>query len=1518
MLRADYRGARGANAGDDFHELWALRYALALLDETSGLTALTLEGLSREDESGKPPETWDGVDCGLYYGAGAAGACERVEIEQLKYSGSDPTKRWTVSDLTRNTRRNGNNSVVRRLADAFQGVAAKRSGIADGVTVRLVSNRPVDPMVVRVFHNLGTGAEGSGGSRGLADDALVVAASGLKGDLLQAFARSLDFSRTGSRFEIEDAVLRTIADWSDDDARTILDTLLRFVGTTMLPERKGARITDADVLVQFGVSNRAALFPCRSEIQHVDDPVPRTASSDIVSRMVAGERFLCLHGPAGCGKTTALQEIGAQLPDGSVMMVFDCYGAGRYLDSDAYRHRSRDAFLQLSNELAAGLRIPLLLKRSADTDYPRSFVYRANRGAQVVATRGKDALLVVAVDAADNSLTAADNLPGERSFVRDFITLGGLADNVRLIVTARTGRLDQLVAARRFIPIEMRGFELQETKARVSRIWPDLPAGWADDFHYFSQGNPRVQSYALQYGVSDFVRTLDYLRPQGKGLHQIFQQLLGDAERKAGGARTVDDFCAALIALPRPIPLQALEAITGTSAPCLRDMCADLAPGVIVSDERIGFADEDFEYFVRTRAAEGLAAAQGRAADWFMKWRDKDAYAAAHVAAVLYHARRGREVVDLVEEPEPVAIQDPLLRREVQLQRLRTGIRVSTEQEDTASAVRSILAGAEAMRTEEAIHQLVVENPDLATAFMRESAARLVLMDAREIEHHGPLLFHLLLEDARAGNNALARGDWRYLQAWLRRRDDDRAQRQAQHPGHAQEPWKIEARDIAAEVEGAVLAGGPRAAIRAMRGWRPRRIGLYVAQILVPRLIQGGKDPVIEQCLEERLVPDPWDLLLYVPLALSGRAVDLARLESALAKIARHRLIHLAPLHNYLTDDTLAYWPDIVLTACELMIARTGNWEPVLPILAILNQQELRRTDRLSQFQGFLLDLLLRAHALMANKEGRAMTIDSFLIDVPPVETQREQETPRLWRESREHRDELSDLIGPIIPLYEVRAKLLTGIVDRKGAEQQLARATAAFGEQDYRFARRHGSLELRRRAGAAVAKLLCVPGIAASAVADAAFAVFGDRVYPLDEIEVLSILTLQSSLRERASKIIVARAATVKALRTVAQEKIDIILRLARLLLPISRADASVLFDQAHEMAGEINVDAVHQLNALAAIAASGASGLDITERRTAGSEFVSVATDAAVRLSGQDAFPWESVSHALAVLDLPLALAAVARWEDSGVVNRGACLPTILQTSLRDRLLTAGEATALLPLLDFADVSLFASIVRELDTARLAAKRTILEELARDELLRFGLGERVDAVRMLSGAATGGENKGLWLQHLQSAHQFHAAAAQNVSQVPESVPKVGTEDQKRPLRVPADRRYVAPAEITDAVKRVTEEAKRANVHVAVSDVLEQIRAFVALPDRAAHLNALSDIPCDKIADPEIATAIMAAVEEWNSPAVEDWYQRRLAHLLVERLPGFVRYLPYDTSAPIVTALEKLSQSGNTAVQIS
>ena len=58
------------------------------------MTALALEGTLEPGSA----DTWDGVDCTLYYGGGEAASAARVRLEQLKYSGSAPNAPWTVAN----------------------------------------------------------------------------------------------------------------------------------------------------------------------------------------------------------------------------------------------------------------------------------------------------------------------------------------------------------------------------------------------------------------------------------------------------------------------------------------------------------------------------------------------------------------------------------------------------------------------------------------------------------------------------------------------------------------------------------------------------------------------------------------------------------------------------------------------------------------------------------------------------------------------------------------------------------------------------------------------------------------------------------------------------------------------------------------------------------------------------------------------------------------------------------------------------------------------------------------------------------------------------------------------------------------------------------------------------------------------------------------------------------------------------------------------------------------------------
>jgi hypothetical protein len=577
-------------AFDDFHELWAMQQALGLLTPDTDLVAVTVEGLSIDDEAGSSTDTWDGVDCAFYYGADSAKSANRIVVDQLKYSGADPASPWTVARLTQSKGKKKNNSVIQRLASAFAGLVALRDGSSDGIVMRLVSNQPVDQEVLDALHT--PVAVIAPQLRELREQ--LQEASGLADILFSAFTNCLDLQiLTGSRFQLTENVLLNIAKWADDDTFVVRDKLQRYIHDRMLPENKGQVIRRASILITFGFSAEGALFPCPSFIKRVEAPIMRAIAADAVHKL-ADQRRICIHGSGGCGKTTVLQEIREQLPAGSAMIIFDCYGGGEYLDPNAYRHQGKDAFRQIINEVTGICRIPLLLTTSKDAHYARLFVERLNRAAEVLATENPNALLIIAVDAADNSVIAANSIkPQDHSFVHDFMRLGSLKDNIRFVVTTRTGRLGLLDLPPTFLKMEMGGFEGSETAIYVKKSLPTVSSIWLTDFHRYSHGNPRVQTYALEYGEGNSERTLAYLLPQGKGLEEIFTSRLQEAALKAGGHTKVNELCAALIALPRPIPVRFLAAVTGNNVQDIRDTCIDLNPAIRLDNDKATLADED-------------------------------------------------------------------------------------------------------------------------------------------------------------------------------------------------------------------------------------------------------------------------------------------------------------------------------------------------------------------------------------------------------------------------------------------------------------------------------------------------------------------------------------------------------------------------------------------------------------------------------------------------------------------------------------------------------------------------------------------------------------------------------------------------------------------------------------------------------------------------------------------------------------------------------------------------------------
>ncbi len=574
-MKANYLGARGSNTGDDFHEWWALRLALQLLDPDTSLAAVTVEGVNLDDKNEQELTEWDSVDCGLFYGDHTVERAEKVVIEQLKYSSSTPEKNWTVSELTSSKSKSSNNSIIKGLADSFSAILKTRPDLIStgALTIRLVSNRPIGANLQKSLSDASYKKH----------EALRVA-SGLNKRNFKKFITLFDFSDcgAGSRFEQEENAINEILNLTHSADRGLVLDLKDRVHKLMLPEATGSYITRETVLTWMNVSDPLALFPCPPRLKPVENPVNRNAAVAIQTAMLNGDQFICLHGDGGSGKTTVLKQVENLLPDGSVMITYDCYGAGTYMDSEAYRHRQKDAYLQIINEISTQLRLPLLISPDSSIDYLKAFSLRVESASKVLKAQADDALLVIVIDAADNTVAGAKQCkPEEISFVHELIKIGNLPSNVRLIISARTGRLDSLSIPAKYNSVEISYFSLKETALNVSRQYPRATKTWIEDFHNLSNHNPRVQSYAFDYAGSDPSKAIDFLRPNGKGLDQIFEARFEEAILKEGDTDTLSLVCSSLIALPRPVPKSHLASVIGITIERINDIISDL-PGMRV------------------------------------------------------------------------------------------------------------------------------------------------------------------------------------------------------------------------------------------------------------------------------------------------------------------------------------------------------------------------------------------------------------------------------------------------------------------------------------------------------------------------------------------------------------------------------------------------------------------------------------------------------------------------------------------------------------------------------------------------------------------------------------------------------------------------------------------------------------------------------------------------------------------------------------------------------------------------
>jgi hypothetical protein len=1510
----DFRGARGSNTGDQFHELWALLQVLDILRPENDLKAVGVEGVrtetSDQDEDGP---TWDGVDCALYYGGMTLESANRVEFAQLKYSAANPETAWSVARITATTAKKTNNSVIRKMADDFKG-AKSRLKQGAGFKIRLISNQDVSTELKKAIETRWSGQLESSGIDQAAIDNLkrLKVATGLTETDFQDFLETLDFSECGehSRFAVRENVVATVAGLIGNDVSSSVRDLQVRVRELMLPERSKEIVTEQDILLWFGLSGREGLFPCPPDIRIPEQVVQRSGAGEVVRLLTLGERFVLVHGVGGCGKTTLMRQIADRLPEGSVTVYFDCFGGGRYAYSDDKRHLPDNAFLHMANELAVALCLPLFIPRSSKNPATiKSFLAKLRSAGLALTQLAPQGTLLLIVDAADNAVAAASDAdPPERPFIYDLFeaNLPGLPENVRIVTSCRTARRQLLRLPPHIPEVLCLPFSRQESKQHLETAFSNPSEDLIEQFHHLSNANPRVQAYAIAAAEGDRARLLEALLPGGKSLSDVLKASFNNALIKLGQPKIFEKLVSALAFLPPPISVPSIARIAGCAEDVVSDLALDLTPGLRLHESAVTVADEDFEAFIKNKGATNRAAILADiAADFFATFQT-DPYSSIHVADSLIAAGRARDVLSIIDrDPQAAAIGDPIVRRQVQIRRLKLSLAACLDAGSTADALKTVLISAEAEHDDSALNEVLEKELDLSVEFGGASLGRTILLDPDRIEKHGSFLAQDAVRAIRRGDRVTAREQLHFHEAWLRRRRD-RVE---------DEDWSVTDLDVSARVETILELAGPKAALHELMRWTPRHLSIGVASFLAPQLIAAGKTHHLMDILKECPPPGPWDLLVWIPLAMAGEPVEKTAIIKSLKRL-RHRFIPDASAlgRTYGEENWQKTLLDTFITACELAFKLGVENLVILEcVKRLLDALKGKQTCRLYSFEVDRIDGLLRCWLLkeMITGTGSAPKCEAFIayvksFDVVPEESKlgkkvkgkKEDKSLQTAQRTNEEDEKLSKKIRALFQVYSGRTNIFSLARHRGVIDSEHLKILGSVASHAYDFDNNHDSSNHRDRAARSVMYLLMVEKIDASELVTQASCLttgkYGDS-FSIHRRKLWNLMRLRTSESNNLVLLIAKAEEDIKKLRASSTEKLEAIICLSRLILPVSRDDAESLFNDAVSIAKEIDEEAIDQID-FVSVVANRARIPERFDRKTIAADIFSFVSGAAERLSGREHFPWWSAVNALTCLDDATALSAICRWADDGTVPLEDTLNPFLLTALKRGIITPEVSTSLSLLVGGPGGELRNELVSRV-TADPKRHKEVIEELAKETLLLSPQHERLQlghviVDRISQSNVPGGE----WLAHLRETIAF----LRGITNIPEktnarrpenAVPPIKDNDvSKKFVFDPQGRSFTTP----ESIAEVLQEAKSSGLRHDDRKILRTMKDASSSPrERVPFLKALAAVSDESIWSTSRLEMILETVNEWKgTPAVDRWCKDSLPSVLIAQFYAAARWL--------------------------
>ncbi len=667
-----------SRAGDIFHYRWAARRCLRLIYPNSPLQTVVIEGSKEEEKEGEYV-----IDVAEY--SILPDGERRIDYYQLKHTIIRQNEPFTISDLK----------------ETFEGFAKRynqhnKAKNSENISFAIITNRKFNDSF---RDNLNLVAEQKEVNQQFKDT--IEKYTNLKEVELASFCKKIRLEDSEGDYNVQEKELKLelsqlLASPVD---QTSVNNIVFLVQSKVLPD-SNRNIVKEDILDRFGMTSERQMYPAPAVLDELENFVNREQYTNLTDQILTSDYPVIIHAAGGVGKSVFCRQAVDSLPEGSVGIVYDCFGAGKYRNPSEPRHRHRHALVQITNELAAkGLCVPLIVfDTSLDENIIKAFLFRVKKATEALRKANPTATLVILIDAADNAEMAAKELD-ERCFAHELLREKFL-DGCKVALLCRTERISLLQPQSIIMQLELEPFSEKESAKNLRSWFPKANDYDAVEFHRLTNQNPRSQATALENKYATVGELLVSLGPYGTSVDKQIESQLASAVSRIKDQLPADyhvdihSICLGLASLPPHIPIDILAKAAGVKTEMVRSFVGDIGRGLWITDSSVQFKDEPTETWFRNT----FLARPADFADYISKLEPL-AHQSAYIAEVLpklyLQAQQYDKLIAIALSDELLPDNNPIDARNIRVFRLQFAFKAALRTRHYKDAIKLAMRAGE-------------------------------------------------------------------------------------------------------------------------------------------------------------------------------------------------------------------------------------------------------------------------------------------------------------------------------------------------------------------------------------------------------------------------------------------------------------------------------------------------------------------------------------------------------------------------------------------------------------------------------------------------------------------------------------------------------------------------------------------------------------------------------------------------------------------------------------------------------